>query len=76
MSRFIKLTSTIINASHITKIVNSSNRYHIYLNNNYMNGFIFMSSGSMSSNDNIIEVCEKENNYDYITVTEWIKNVR
>lgn len=75
MSRFIKLTSAVINASHVTKILNYNNKYYIHMSDKHINGFMFISSGSLSSQDHIIEVCENKHNIDYIIVKDWIKNI-
>ena len=75
MSKFIKLTSAVINASHVTKILNYNNKYYIHLSDKHINGFMFLSSGSLSSNDHIIEVCEKKHNVEYNMVKEWIKDL-
>jgi len=51
MSRFIKLTSMLINTSHITKIVKAENKYLIkLLVTNHFSGHIIFGSGSINSN--------------------------
>ena len=75
MSRFIKLTALIINTRHITKIFNNKNKYYIHMMDKDIDGFMFLSSGSLSSNDHIIEVCENKHKLDYNLVKEWIKNI-
>jgi hypothetical protein len=76
MSRFIKLKSAVINSSHITKIINYSGKYYIHMTDTHINGFMFLSSGSLTSHENIIEVCEKNHKSDYTAVAEWIKNIQ
>ena len=73
--RFIKLSTAIINTSHITKIVNTNNKYHIYMTDKYINGFIFLNSGSVSTCENMIEVCKVEDPIDYVIVREWTKMI-
>ena len=76
MYRFIKLTSVIINSSKITKIVNTNNKYYIHMSDKGIDGFLFLTSGSVSSENHIIEVCEKNHKSDYTAVAEWIKNIQ
>ena len=73
--RFIKLSTTIINTSHITKIVNRNNKYHIYMTNNYINGYMFLNFGSVSTEENLIEVCKVEDPIDYVIMREWTKMI-
>ena len=67
MSRFIKLTSTIINTSHISKILINPNQYQINLITNEFDG-------SVGSSMEEIKVCKKENPKDYKSVSDWIDN--
>ena len=72
MRRFIKLTSIIINTRHISHIDVLHNKYRIYLRNSTTNGFMFCTSGSIASRNEMVEVCETRHMSDYATVTEWI----
>jgi hypothetical protein len=38
-------------------------------------GYLLFSSGSMSSYNNIIEICEKDNKLDYDTITNEITKI-
>lgn len=61
MSKFLKLTDSIINIKYIHSIVKKSNRYHIYV-----------MSTSDSLKWNIIEV--RDDSSDYKIVSDWIAN--
>lgn len=41
----------------------------------YINGFIFLNSGSVSTCENMIEVCKVEDPIDYVIVREWTKMI-
>ncbi len=60
--------------NHVVKITNNNNKYQIFMNNNAINGWLFCSSGSVTSRDNMIIICEKEEKTDYDAISEWIKN--
>lgn len=75
MSRFIKLTSAVINASHVTKILNYNNKYYIHMSDKHFGGVLVSGCGSLTTDDNIIEVCENKHKLDYIIVKEWIKDL-
>ena len=72
MSRFIKLTSTIINTSHIKKIIIHNDKYCLHLNDQNINGSNFGWSGYIVSSDSIIEICKKKNITDYTIMNTWI----
>ena len=75
MSKFINLSSCLINKLHIVEIIKQPSKYRIYLTNSYFSGTIFLTSGHMSSYSNIIEICETNNPQDYKSITNWIKNM-
>jgi len=75
MKHFINLTSRIINKQHIIEIVKSPSKYYIYMNNNNLSGFTLFSIGSLSTNNNIIEICEKTNKQDYDVITDLINKI-
>jgi len=74
MANFLKLTSIIINTSHINKIEIKNNKYEIYLNNK-VEGFIFFSNGTIYSKNDIIEICKNKDPLDYTILTEWINDI-
>ena len=75
MANFLKLTSIIINTSHINKIEIKNNKYEIHLNNNKVEGFIFFSNGTIYSKNDIIEICKNKDPFDYSIITEWINDI-
>jgi len=70
MSRFIKLSSLVINSSHINKILIEKNKYEIHTISG-TNDFLFFGTGDIS-NKTKIKICEKENPIDYKILTKWI----
>jgi len=72
MPRFIKLTSTIINTSHIKKIIIHNDKYCLHLNDQNINGSKFGWSGYILSSDSIIEICKIKNITDYTIMNTWI----
>jgi hypothetical protein len=76
MNSFIKLTSGIINKYHIIHISKLQSSYKIYLQTNDFSGFLIMSTGFLSSNHNIINICEKNNKQDYDTITNFIEEIK
>ena len=75
MSRFIKLTSTIINTSHIKKIMIEPNKYCLHLSDQNINGSKFGWSGYILSNDSKIEICKVKNITDYVIMNTWITDL-
>jgi len=75
MSKFINLSSCLINKLHIVEIIKQPSKYCIYLTNSHFSGSMIFASGHMSSDSNIIEICEKKNEQDYRIITNWIKNM-
>jgi hypothetical protein len=75
MTRFIKLTSTIINTSHIKKIIIHNDKYCLHLNDQNINGDKFCWSGYITSSDSKIEICKHKNITDYTIMNTWILNL-
>ena len=75
MSKFINLSSCLLNKLHIVEIIKQPSKYRIYLTNSHFSGSIFFASGHMSSTSNIIEICEEKNEQDYKIITNWIKSM-
>ena len=75
MSKFINLSSCLLNKLHIVEIIKQPSKYRIYLTNSHFSGSIFFASGHMSSHNKIIEICEKKNEQDYKIITNWIKSM-
>jgi hypothetical protein len=72
MRQFIHLTNRVINKMYIIQIVKKPLKYFIHMNDKDINGFILFSSGSVNSDNNIIEICQKENKEDYNTISDFI----
>jgi hypothetical protein len=79
MSKFIKLTSFLLNTNDIHKIVIHPNKYCIHIVNKKINGFNWsfygFGLGSISSYTAEIEVCEKKHSSDYKIVSDWINKI-
>ena len=76
MSKFLKLSTTIINTSRISTIwLNKESvpkKITINLIHHRFSGFMIYGSGSFWTKDSEIEICEKEDPQDFITVSNWI----
>jgi len=73
MKQFIKLTSLILNKSHIIAIVTQPNKYFIHMSNNRLYGEFVLANGSVSTEQNIIEICEQNNNRDYHIIKDLLE---
>jgi hypothetical protein len=66
----------LINTNDIHKIIINPNKYYIYVMTKKFNGFSWLfagtGTGSISSYEEYIEVCETKHSIDYKIVTEWI----
>ena len=78
MSKFIKLTTLIINTNNIQSIFIKPNKYIIHIVSNKIDVSMWnvagFGSGNISSYNNEIEVCETEHPCDYKIVSHWIDN--
>lgn len=74
MSRFIKLSNTILNTQHIIKIKIYKNCYDIHFNNNKLTGFGSIFLSSISSKNEVFEISKDNNPLDYKIITDWINN--
>jgi hypothetical protein len=72
MSRFIKLSTMIINTSRICRIDVHPEIYDIRMIQTQFSGFIMFGSGGISSQNSDIEICKKTNPIDYHIITKWI----
>jgi hypothetical protein len=75
MKNFIKLTSLILNKSHIIEIIKQPNKYFIHMSNTRLYGEFVMANGSVSTKQNIIEICEQNHNQDYNIITDLLKEL-
>jgi hypothetical protein len=76
MSKFLKLSTTIINTSRISTIwLNKESvpkKITINLIHHRFSGFMIYGSGSFWTKNSKIKICEKEDPQDFITVNNWI----
>ena len=75
MSNFIKLTTVVINKSHIIGITIKPKIYEILITNYNMDGILLFGTGFIDVRNNIIKICETQNKEDYETITKWINNI-
>jgi len=72
MSKFLKLSSTIINVSQIQTIQVLPKKYKIHLVSSKHSGFWIYGTGFFSNNKLNYEICEKNHPQDYKTVSKWL----
>lgn len=76
MSKFLKLTSFLLNVNDIHKIVIHPNKYYIHIVSKKINGsnvnIYHFGMGIISSYTSEIEVCKIKHSTDYEIVTDWI----
>ena len=76
MTRFLKLTKSIINANQIRIIdFNKPNKYDIHLVAKEFRGFLILGTGNIESFEPYITVCQEKNSEDYKIVSEWIEKL-
>ena len=75
MTRFIKLTSAIINTAHIKKIMIETDKYCLHLSDQNINGATYFVSGYILSSDSKIEICKEKNITDYTILNTWVNNL-
>ena len=68
----LNLTNRAINKRHIIEIIKKPEKYYIHMVNFSFEHNILLGSGGGSTDQNIIEVCKKENEGDYNKVTRFI----
>ena len=71
MSKFIKLSSRIINTKYIQYITIEPDKYYIELTSNSISGGFAL----FSSDKNEIKICENKNPLDYRILHDWIKKL-
>ena len=73
MSRFLKLSKCVINTQLIRYVLIEPTKYEFKLMSGTLSGAWLMGSGSISTDNSQVTICEKENPNDFKQVTEWIK---
>lgn len=76
MKQFINLSSSVLNKLHIIKIMKYPSKYYIHMNDNTISGYFLVTVGNLSSNQNLIEICENKNKQDYDIITDFIKEIK
>lgn len=74
MSKFIKLTSLIINTNQLNSILIKPDKYILYANNR-INGYLFFMGGTISSDNEILEICAIKEPTDYKIIKKWIEDI-
>lgn len=76
MSRFLKLSTRIINTSRISSIYMDTKsvpkKIYIHMGQHEVSGFFIMGSGFVTTQDNTFTICEEKDQVDFATVSRWI----
>lgn len=72
MSRFLKLSTKIINTRYIETIDIQPKMYKIALATKKYEGYILFGSGGIDFTYDDIEICEEKQPQDYALITDWI----
>ena len=73
-SRFLRLTSFLLNVNQIRRIDINPGVYKIHLIPTELSGFTIVGSGTFQSSAETYTATEKDNIIDYKLIDEWIKN--
>jgi hypothetical protein len=73
-SRFLRLTSFLINVNQIRRIEIHPGAYKIHLIPSELSGFTLVGSGSFQSSAETYTATEKEHITDYKIISDWINN--
>ena len=72
MSRFLRLTNTLVNVNQIRFIDINPDEYKIKLISSNFRGVILFGSGNIESDNTRITITKKENLEDYTIVSDWL----
>lgn len=72
---FIKLSSQVINTSHIVKITKTPQSYYIYMSTFEITGITLFGSGGIDTSRIVLNVCKDKDEDDYNTITKFIENI-
>ena len=79
MSKFLKLSTRIINTSRISSIYMDKEsvpkKIIIYMVQDDLSGFFAMGSGWLSTQDYKYNICEQKDPNDFVTVSKWIDKI-
>ena len=73
-SRFLRLTSFLINVNQIRRIDINPGAYKMHLIPSEFSGFTLVGSGSFQSSAETYTATEKDNSTDYKIISDWINN--
>jgi len=73
-SRFLRLTSFLINVNQIRRIDINPGVYKIHLMPSEFSGFTLIGSGSFQSSAEAFLATEKDHSTDYKIISDWINN--
>lgn len=78
MARFLKLTRFLLNTSDIHKVVIEPNKYYIHITGKTFIGYSWnvwgVGLGTISTDNQVIEVCGSAHLNDYKIVSDWMSN--
>jgi hypothetical protein len=74
-SRFLRLTSFLLNVNQIRRIDINPGVYKIHLIPNEIKGLTIMGTGYFTSETESYTATEKDNTIDYKIIDEWINNI-
>jgi hypothetical protein len=73
-SRFLRLTTVLINVNQIRRIDMPPGVYKIHLIPSELQGFTLLGAGYLTSQSELYTVSEKDHILDYKIVTDWLQN--
>jgi len=73
-SRFLRLTSFLINVNQIRRIDINPGAYKMHLIPSEFSGFTLVGSGSFQSSAETYTATEKDHSTDYKIISDWINN--
>lgn len=74
MSRFIKLTHTIINTTYIQHIAIKEDKFILNFMSDKIDGSFLLGTGSLLSGNAELVLCKHKNYTDYKIISDWIDN--
>lgn len=75
MSKFIKLSTSIINTKYINQILIRPNKYYIQLMNSKVDGFFMFGCGGLTLDPEEFVICADKTPDDYKIISEWVKTL-
>jgi hypothetical protein len=73
--KFIRLTTMLIHPSSIKCVTIQPNHYTIHFQHHTIHGAMFIGSGSVSSDETVIDISKEKNSVDFEAMSAWIKQV-